>query len=471
MAKLLKLRRGTTSEHSSFTGAEGEVTIDTTKDTAVVHDGSTAGGHPLVKENAEVTSTGIASDVVDEDNLKVSNTPTNGQFLQAQSGASGGLTWATVNSTPEGTAVISTGETTVGKFLRTDGDGTCSWTTDAGNLTNITPANISSGSLPNGVVATAAALTGTATGVNLTLSGDLTVNGTTTTVASTNTTLTDNLIELNSGASSNANDAGILIERGSTGDNAIIAWDESADKFTVGTTTATASDTGDLTVTPGTLIANLEGDVNGTAGVASTITTAVEASDTSCNVVFTTAATGDLPPKTSTGLTFDSQTGQLNANYFAGDGSSLTNLNVTPTSPAGSNYQVQYNNNGAFGSNAWVYIYNNILHADQGLKDGLGNVREVPATYFYTNWTVGASHIGKSLLCQGSFYVGTASAGAIVTCVNDTSSDITINRSTSYLYNTASGDNNSSYTLASRGMVTLWYAASSTVYMSGSGVS
>ena len=41
MAKLLKLRRGTTTQHGSFTGAEGEVTIDTTKDTAVVHDGST----------------------------------------------------------------------------------------------------------------------------------------------------------------------------------------------------------------------------------------------------------------------------------------------------------------------------------------------------------------------------------------------------------------------------------------------
>ena len=52
------------------------------------------------------------------------------------------------------------------------------------------------------------ALTGTATGVNLTLSGNLTVNGTTTTVATTNTTVTDNLLELNSGASSNANDAG-----------------------------------------------------------------------------------------------------------------------------------------------------------------------------------------------------------------------------------------------------------------------
>ena len=51
MAKLLKLRRGTTTQHSSFTGAEGEVTIDTTKDTAVVHDGSQAGGRPLARED------------------------------------------------------------------------------------------------------------------------------------------------------------------------------------------------------------------------------------------------------------------------------------------------------------------------------------------------------------------------------------------------------------------------------------
>jgi len=52
MAKLLKLRRGTTSQHSSFTGAEGEVTVDTTKDTVVVHDGTTAGGTPLATESA-----------------------------------------------------------------------------------------------------------------------------------------------------------------------------------------------------------------------------------------------------------------------------------------------------------------------------------------------------------------------------------------------------------------------------------
>ena len=55
MAKLLQLRRGTTSQHSSFTGAVGEVTVDTDKDVVVVHDGSTAGGKPMQAEDAELT--------------------------------------------------------------------------------------------------------------------------------------------------------------------------------------------------------------------------------------------------------------------------------------------------------------------------------------------------------------------------------------------------------------------------------
>ena len=97
-------------------------------------------------------------------------------------------------------------------------------------------------------------------GGDLVVTGNLTVNGSTTTVASTNTTVSDNLLELNSGATSNANDSGIIIERGSTGDNAIIAWDESADRFVVGTTTATASSTGDLTITAGSIEADLVGN-------------------------------------------------------------------------------------------------------------------------------------------------------------------------------------------------------------------
>lgn len=47
MSKLLKLRRGTTAQHSTFTGALAEVTVDTTKKTLVVHDNATPGGNPL----------------------------------------------------------------------------------------------------------------------------------------------------------------------------------------------------------------------------------------------------------------------------------------------------------------------------------------------------------------------------------------------------------------------------------------
>ena len=99
---------------------------------------------------------------------------------------------------------------------------------------------------------------------NLTITGDFTVNGSTTTVNSTNTTIDDNLLELNSGASSNANDSGIIIERGSTGDNAVLMWDESADQFVVGTTTATASSTGNISHTKANFQA---GQIQGSSGV------------------------------------------------------------------------------------------------------------------------------------------------------------------------------------------------------------
>ena len=71
----------------------------------------------------------MSSESVDEDNLHISNAGSNGQFLSKQSGNSGGLTWATVSSTPEGTAILSTGESGGTKFLREDGDNSCSWQT------------------------------------------------------------------------------------------------------------------------------------------------------------------------------------------------------------------------------------------------------------------------------------------------------------------------------------------------------
>ena len=76
--------------------------------------------HP--NHSGEVTSTAdgaqvIASDVVDEDNLKISNAGTNGQFLQKQSGNTGGLTWADVTIPPSGNTIdlVADGAIAAGK--------------------------------------------------------------------------------------------------------------------------------------------------------------------------------------------------------------------------------------------------------------------------------------------------------------------------------------------------------------------
>jgi hypothetical protein len=55
-AYAIQFRRGTTTQHNSFTGLLGEVTVDTDKKTLVVHDGSTTGGFPLAREGANLSS-------------------------------------------------------------------------------------------------------------------------------------------------------------------------------------------------------------------------------------------------------------------------------------------------------------------------------------------------------------------------------------------------------------------------------
>ena len=124
---------------------------------------------------------------------------------------------------------------------------------------------------------------------NLTLSGDLTVNGTTTTVSSTNTVVADTLLELGNGTSgSPANDAGLVIERGSS-DNVFIGWDESADAITFGTGSFTGASTGDLTITPSAVNTG-----------AITITNATNSGGTARNVYQSTSA-----PQSSDGAVGD----------------------------------------------------------------------------------------------------------------------------------------------------------------------
>ena len=51
MATQVQFRRGTTSEHQSFKGALGEVTVDTSLKTVVIHDAITNGGFPVLRND------------------------------------------------------------------------------------------------------------------------------------------------------------------------------------------------------------------------------------------------------------------------------------------------------------------------------------------------------------------------------------------------------------------------------------
>jgi hypothetical protein len=76
MARQVQFRRGTTAQTNSFTGAVGEVTVDTDKDTVVVHDGSTAGGHALPTSLADLGVTSTAAEINALDGIPATLTAT-----------------------------------------------------------------------------------------------------------------------------------------------------------------------------------------------------------------------------------------------------------------------------------------------------------------------------------------------------------------------------------------------------------
>ena len=117
---------------------EGDLYFNTTTDILYYYNGSAwvqIANYTHPNHSGEVTSTAdgatvIAGDVVDEANLKVSNAPTNGYFLSAQSAATGGMTWAEVDALPSQTS-------NSGKYLTTNGSA-ASWAvldTDANTTT------------------------------------------------------------------------------------------------------------------------------------------------------------------------------------------------------------------------------------------------------------------------------------------------------------------------------------------------
>ena len=146
--------------------------------------------------------------------------------------------------------------------------------------------------------------------LTVSIPGNLTVGGSSTTVNTTNTTIEDNIIELNTGATANTNSAGIIIERGSAGNNAAILWQENADKFILGLTTATAADKSSaitvtasplevaaLTATTGTFsgaVTMVGATVNGTITAGQVTTNEIVSNGSNAQLTLTSSGSGDV---------------------------------------------------------------------------------------------------------------------------------------------------------------------------------
>jgi hypothetical protein len=139
MADQLQLRGGTTAETATFTGALREVTVDTDKDTLVVHDNALAGGYPLLRQDLSNLPAGTidnadinASAAIVDTKLdtiatagKVSNSATTATDANTASAivardASGNFTAGTITAALTGAAssnVLKAGDTMTGALV------------------------------------------------------------------------------------------------------------------------------------------------------------------------------------------------------------------------------------------------------------------------------------------------------------------------------------------------------------------
>ena len=153
-------------------------------------------------------------------------------------------------------------------------------------------------------------------GGNVYVTGNLIVNGSTTTVNSNVVNVGDSIITLNSDeAGTPSQNGGIEIERG-TSSNKTLIWNETDDKWTVGSETFVAG------TFEGALTGNVTGDVTGNADTATVGTSITATANNSTNETvyptFVDGATGTQGIETDTGLTYNPSTGTLTSTIFAG---------------------------------------------------------------------------------------------------------------------------------------------------------
>ena len=263
----------------------------------------------------------------------------------------------------------------------------------------------------------APALTGDATAVNLTLSGNLIVNGTTTTINSTTLAVDDKNIELGSvdTPSDTTADGGGITLKGAT--DKTITWIDSTDSWTFNQS---------VTVTGGQI------KIEGIEGGASQILMYADEGDDNADkwkIASNTNGTFSL------------------ANYSSGGWST--------------GYLIDGSNNSTF--------YGSI-------SDSKGDLRNIPQNYKTSAYTLAASDAGKHIYYSGSAAAitvpsGEFSVGDAITIISaNSSASITIEQSGTTIHN-AADQATGTRTLAPKGMATLICVASNVFSISGAGLS
>ena len=159
-----------------------------------------------------------------------------------------GTNWVDVAMSGDATMASNGAVTIAANSVALGTDTTGNYVASLSAGTGVTVGGAAEGGTPSVAIGQAVATTSNVTFNNLIVDGTLTVNGSTTTVDTTNILIEDPLMFLSSGATGSASvDAGLIVERGDDANTGFI-WDESADQWAAVLTTETGGTAGNVSI-------------------------------------------------------------------------------------------------------------------------------------------------------------------------------------------------------------------------------